>query len=125
METSDRTTTADALLARIQEQDRPRLRVYIGAAPGVGKTYAMLREAHALRARGLDVVAGLIETYGRQDTEAQIGDLEVVPRRQIEYRGTTLEEMTASLPASRMCASSTSWRTPMRLGAATANATRT
>ena len=67
--------------------------MYIGAAPGVGKTYAMLREAHALRARGLDVVAGLIETYGRKDTDAQIGDLEVVPRRKIEYRGTTLEEM--------------------------------
>ena len=53
----------------------------------------MLREAHALRTRGLDVVVGLIETYGRKDTDAQIGDLEVVPRRQIEYRGTTLEEM--------------------------------
>jgi two-component system sensor histidine kinase KdpD len=90
---TDRTTTADALLARIKEQDRPRLRVYIGAAPGVGKTYAMLREAHALRARGLDVVAGLIETYGRKDTDAQIGDLEVVPRRKVEYRGTSLEEM--------------------------------
>src|SRR6188768_2660256 len=90
---SDRTTTAEALLARIKEQDRPRLRVYIGAAPGVGKTYSMLREARALRDRGLDVVAGLVETYGRKDTEAQIGDLEVVPRRKVEYRGTTLEEM--------------------------------
>jgi two-component system sensor histidine kinase KdpD len=90
---SDRGPSADALLARIKAQDRPRLRVYIGAAPGVGKTYSMLREAHALRARGLDVVAGLIETYGRKETEAQIEGLEVVPRRNVEYRGTTLEEM--------------------------------
>ena len=73
--------TADALLARIKEKDRARLRIYIGAAPGVGKTYEMLQEAHALRARGLDVVVGYVETYGRRDTEAQIKDLEVVPRR--------------------------------------------
>jgi two-component system sensor histidine kinase KdpD len=84
---------ADALLARLQERDRPRLRLYVGAAPGVGKTYEMLQEAHALRARGLDVVVGFVETYGRRDTEAQVKDLEVVPRRTIEYRGVTLEEM--------------------------------
>lgn len=89
----DQRPTADALLARIKEHDRARLRVYIGAAPGVGKTYAMLQEAHALRARGIDVVAGFVETYGRKDTEAQIRDLEVVPRRRIEYRGVTMEEM--------------------------------
>ncbi len=85
--------TADALLERIKQQDRPRLRIYVGAAPGVGKTYEMLREAHALRARGLDVVIGVVETYGRRDTEAQIKDLEVLPRRKIEYRGVTIEEM--------------------------------
>ncbi|MFL5756925.1 MAG: universal stress protein [Chloroflexota bacterium] len=85
--------TADALLARITEQDRARLRVYIGAAPGVGKTYEMLQEAHALRARGADVVIGLVETYGRRDTEAQLKDLEVIPRRTAPYRGATLEEM--------------------------------
>lgn len=90
---TDKPLSADALLARIKDHDRPRLRVYIGAAPGVGKTYTMLREAHALRARNLDVVIGLVETYGRPDTEAQIGDLEVVPKRRVEYRGTTLEEM--------------------------------
>src|SRR5262245_24968531 len=84
---------ADALLARLQERDRPRLRLYVGAAPGVGKTYEMLQEAHALRTRGLDVVVGFVETYGRHDTEAQVKDLEVVPRRKIEYRGVTLEEM--------------------------------
>ncbi|MGE3840956.1 MAG: universal stress protein [Vicinamibacterales bacterium] len=85
--------SADALLARIKEEQRARLRIYIGAAPGVGKTYEMLQEAHALRARGVDVVLGIIETYGRADTEAQLRDLEVVPRRVVEYRGVTLEEM--------------------------------
>jgi two-component system sensor histidine kinase KdpD len=84
---------AETILARIKEQERARLRIYFGAAPGVGKTYAMLQEAHALKARGLDVVAGLIETYGRADTEAQIKDLEVVPRRKIEYKNVVLEEM--------------------------------
>ena len=64
--------TADSLLARIQERDRARLRIYIGAAPGVGKTYEMLQEAHALPGRGLDVVIGFVETYGRRDTEIQI-----------------------------------------------------
>ena len=78
---------ADALLARIKEKDRARLRIYIGAAPGVGKTYEMLQEAHALRARGLDVVIGYVETYGRRETEAQLKDLEIVPRRNVEHRG--------------------------------------
>lgn len=91
--TADHRPTADALLARIREKDRARLRIYIGAAPGVGKTYEMLQEAHALRARGLDVVIGYVETYGRRDTEAQIGDLEIVPRRRLEHRGVTMEEM--------------------------------
>jgi two-component system, OmpR family, sensor histidine kinase KdpD len=83
----------DALLARIKEQDQPRLRIYIGAAPGVGKTYTMLQAAHALRARGLDVVIGYVETYGRQDTAAQLRDLEVIPRQVIEYRSVRMEEM--------------------------------
>jgi two-component system sensor histidine kinase KdpD len=90
---TDARPSADALLARIQDEQRPRLRIYIGAAPGVGKTYAMLQEAHALRARGLDVVIGYLETYDRKETVAQVKDLEIVPRRRLEYRGTTLEEM--------------------------------
>lgn len=85
--------SADALLARIKERDRARLRIYIGAAPGVGKTYQMLQEAHALRASGLDVVIGVVETYGRTETEAQVKDLEIVPRRRVEYRGAVLEDM--------------------------------
>lgn len=84
---------ADALLERLRGDDRARLRVYIGAAPGVGKTYAMLQEAHALKARGLDVVAGIIEPYDRPDTLAQVKDLEIVPLRVIQYRGSTLREM--------------------------------
>ena len=89
----DQRPTADALLERIKHQDRARLRIYVGAAPGVGKTYEMLQEAHALETRGLDVVVGFVETYGRRDTEAQVKDLEVIPRRRIEYRGVTMEEM--------------------------------
>ena len=80
-------------MAKLQEQGRARLRIYIGAAPGVGKTYRMIRDAHQLRAQGLDVVIALVETYGRQDTEAQIADLEIVPKRKIDYRGVVLEEM--------------------------------
>jgi two-component system sensor histidine kinase KdpD len=89
----DQRPSADALLQRIKETERSRLRIYIGAAPGVGKTYEMLQEAHALRARGLDVVVGIVETYGRRDTEAQLKDLEVIPKRTVEYRGVTMEEM--------------------------------
>ena len=89
----DERPTADALLARIKDQDRARLRIYIGAAPGVGKTFEMLQEAHALRARGLDVVVGFAETYGRAETDAKLQGLEVVPRRRIEYRGVAMEEM--------------------------------
>lgn len=69
------------------------LRIYLGAAPGVGKTYAMLDEGQRRKARGTDVVIGYIETHGRARTEEQIGDLEIVPRKQCRYRGTTFEEM--------------------------------
>src|SRR5512136_590676 len=86
-------TAADRLLARLQDGKRARLRVYIGAAPGVGKTYLMLRDAHLLRERGLDVAVAFIETYGRADTEAQIGQLEVIPRRRVPYRGVEVEEL--------------------------------
>jgi two-component system, OmpR family, sensor histidine kinase KdpD len=93
--------SADQLLARLHEGDRPRLRIYIGAAPGVGKTYSMLEEAHALRRTGVDVVIGLIETYGRADTEALVKDLEIVARRKIPYRGVVLEELDVDAIAAR------------------------
>ena len=86
-------SAADRLLARLQDKERARLRVYIGAAPGVGKTYLMLRDAHLLKERGLDVAVAFVETYGRAETEAQIGQLEVVPRRRLPYRGVEIEEM--------------------------------
>jgi two-component system sensor histidine kinase KdpD len=70
-----------------------RLRVYIGAAAGVGKTYRMLEHAHLLRRQGEDVVIGLIEAHGRPDTEAMVGDLEVIPQKVIEYKSVKLREM--------------------------------
>lgn len=70
-----------------------RLRIYIGAAPGVGKTYQMLEEAHLMKSQGIDVVAGVIETHKRKDTESQILDLEIIPLREIEYHGVKLREM--------------------------------
>ena len=69
------------------------LRIYLGAAPGVGKTFAMLNEGRRRHERGTDVVVGYVETHGRPRTAEQIGDLEVVPRRPVEYRGATFEEM--------------------------------
>jgi two-component system sensor histidine kinase KdpD len=80
-------------LALVRLRERGKLKVYIGSAAGTGKTYRMLQEAHDLRRRGVDVVVGFVETHRRADTEAQIGDLEVVPRKKMEYRGVTLEEM--------------------------------
>lgn len=69
------------------------LRVYLGAAPGVGKTYRMLDHARELRSEGIDVIAGFIEPHGRAETEAALGDLEVIPRKTILYRSISLEEM--------------------------------
>jgi two-component system sensor histidine kinase KdpD len=80
-------------LALVRQRERGKLKVYIGSAAGTGKTYRMLQEAHDLRRRGVDVVVGFVEPHGRAETLAQIGDLEVVPRKKIEYRGVTLEEM--------------------------------
>ena len=68
-------------------------RIYLGAAPGVGKTYAMLSEGHRRLGRGADVVAGFVETYGRPLTEALVNGLEVIPRKAVDYEGTRLEEM--------------------------------
>lgn len=75
------------------EHRRGRLRVYLGAAAGVGKTYAMLNEGHRRKLGGADVVVGFVETHGRTQTQAQIGDLEVIARKTLSYRGLTLEEM--------------------------------
>ena len=92
----DERPTAEQMLARARSEGdtgRGRLRVYLGMAPGVGKTYAALQECHRRTAQGTDVVLGFVEHYGRALTEAQIGDLEIVPRKRIPYGGATLEEM--------------------------------
>ncbi len=86
-------TDAESLLARAKAEGRARLRVYIGAAPGVGKTFQMLEDAQELKRQGLDVVIGFVEAHGRADTLAEIRDLEQVPLRQMAYRGVTLHEM--------------------------------
>jgi two-component system sensor histidine kinase KdpD len=83
----------ESLLARVEQASRARLRIYIGAAPGVGKTYQILEDAHQLKKQGVDIVIGFIEPHGRAETEALIGNLERVPLRRIEYRGVTLQEM--------------------------------
>jgi two-component system sensor histidine kinase KdpD len=80
-------------LQLVRQQERGKLKLYIGSAAGTGKSFRMLNEAHDLRGRGVDVVVGFIETHGRAETEAQVKDLEVVPRLKVEYRGVTLEEM--------------------------------
>ena len=81
-------------LELVQKGKRGRLKLYIGFAAGVGKTYRMLEEAHSLRKRGVDVVVGFVEPHGRSETEALVEGLEVVPRRQVEYRGVMVEEMS-------------------------------
>ncbi len=93
-------TTADGdrppperFLALIREQQRGRLKVYLGFAAGVGKTFEMLQEGQRLQRQGVDVVVGIVETHGRTETADQLGDLEQVPRRRIEYRGVVLEEL--------------------------------
>ncbi|MGZ8409110.1 MAG: ATP-binding protein [Hyphomicrobium sp.] len=83
----------EALLERAQHETKGRLKIFFGAAPGVGKTYEMLLAARARRAAGVDVVAGVVETHGRKETEALLADLEVIPRRTVEYKDRYLTEM--------------------------------
>ena len=85
--------SAESLLAKLHEDERSKLRVYIGAAPGVGKTYQMLADAHLLKKQGVDIVIAVIDTHGREETRQMIGNLECLPMRRIEYQGVTLEEM--------------------------------
>jgi two-component system, OmpR family, sensor histidine kinase KdpD len=82
----------DALMAAAAREGRGRLKVFLGAAPGVGKTWEMLAAARIRRAEGVDVVIGVVETHGRGETEAQIGTLPVLPRHQVSYRGKMLDE---------------------------------
>lgn len=84
---------ADALLADLPRDGRGRLKVFLGAAPGVGKTYAMLQAAHTQLRQGVKVIAGVVETHGRAETEALLGGLPQLPLVRSEYRGVMLEEM--------------------------------
>src|SRR5688572_28549388 len=87
----------DRLLPAIQKDEarrqRGKLKIFFGMVAGVGKTYAMLDSASQLQAEGIDVVVGYVETHGRAETEALLNNLEIVPRKQLDYRGTILEEM--------------------------------
>ncbi len=77
-----------------KREDQGRLRIYIGAAPGVGKTYTMLNDAYVMKhQQGIDVLIGLVESHGRKETEARVRDIEVIPQRVIPYRGVNLNEM--------------------------------
>ena len=83
----------DALLESAQRETRGHLKIFLGAAPGVGKTYEMLMSGRAQRADGVDVVIGVVETHGRAETEALVEGFEIVPRRTVPYRGHVLDEM--------------------------------
>src|SRR5207342_1507126 len=89
---SDR-PSPEALLREAAQEGRGRLKVFLGAAPGVGKTFEMLTEGAARRIAGVDVVIGVVETHGRTETEALVKDLEIVPKKQVDYQGRTLAEM--------------------------------
>src|SRR5512136_948668 len=93
---NERRPDPDQLLHRVREEEERKregqLKIFFGAAPGVGKTYAMLEAARQKRAEGVEIVVGLVETHGRKETEALLEGLEVLPRRAVEYRGTRLKE---------------------------------
>src|SRR5438552_11978238 len=93
MNTDQTRPNPEHFLSLLREQQRGRLKVYLGFAAGVGKTYEMLQEGQRLKRQGVDVVIGVVETHGRAETAAQVGDLEQVPRRRVEYRGVVLAEM--------------------------------
>ncbi|HEY1748374.1 MAG TPA: sensor histidine kinase KdpD [Xanthobacteraceae bacterium] len=92
---SDHRPSPEALLEAARREDSPvgKLRIFVGAAPGVGKTYEMLQQAHARKRDGYEIVIGIIETHGRRETEALLGGLEIIPRRRLEYKEQWLEEM--------------------------------
>lgn len=92
---------AQDFLELVERAKRGRLKVYLGFAAGVGKTYRMLEEAHTLRKRGVDVVVGFIETHGRAETAERVDGLEIVPLRTFSYRGVSLDEMDVAVVIGR------------------------
>ena len=93
MSESEARPSPDALLEQLQSQQRGKLKIFLGAAPGVGKTYEMLLAGRRRQADGVDVVVGIVETHGRKETAALTEGLEILPRRALPYRGRVLEEM--------------------------------
>src|SRR5215467_5271977 len=89
----DQRPSPEALLAAAAREQRGKLKIFLGAAPGVGKTYEMLQSARRRKSEGIDVVIGVVETHGRKETEALLDGLEIIPRRQIAYEGRDLTEM--------------------------------
>ena len=89
----DQRPDPEALLAAAAREGRGRLKIFLGAAPGVGKTYEMLKTGQKRRQEGIDVVIGIVETHGRSETAALVDGLELIQRRPVEYRGRPLEEM--------------------------------
>jgi len=90
---AERRPSPEALLREAQQAEQGRLKIFLGAAPGVGKTYEMLTTARAKKAEGTDVVIGVVETHGRKETESLLQGLEILPRRCVAYRGHSLTEM--------------------------------
>ncbi len=93
MSDTDARPEPDALLDEATKEGRGRLKIFLGAAPGVGKTYSMLEDARHRQADGMDVVVGIVETHGRGETDALLAGLEVVPRKRVAYRGRLLTEL--------------------------------
>lgn len=94
--------TPDAALKQCDQENKGKLKIFIGYAPGVGKTYSMLSEGNRRFNRGQDIVVGYVESHQREETDKQIGELEVIPRKKIEYNGVTLEEMDTDAIIGRM-----------------------
>ncbi len=121
----------DRLLAEVQAEEaaqrRGRLRIYFGASAGVGKTFAMLAAARQLRDSGTEVVAGVVETHGRRETEALLDGIEVLPRRTVSVNGRSMNEfdLDAALARRLRCCWWTSWPTPTSRVPGTASAGRT
>ena len=126
--TSDKRPEPESFLDLVPRGQKGRLKVYLGAAAGVGKTYRMLEEAHELRARGVDVVLALIETHGRAETAERIGELEMIPRKRVDYRGIAPGgngPRGGARAQARSRDQLTNWRIPTCPARAIPNATRT
>ena len=122
---ADQRPSPEALLRQLRVRDARPAQDFLGAAPGVGKTYEMLQTAQAKRREGVDVVVGVVETHGRKETEALLEGLEIIPRRRVEYKGTGSMRWTSTRSSTRrpQLVLVDELRTPMRPAAGIRNAT--